>query len=122
MDPNAGRALRLYTKIAGRCFGRWKRGKLGLGAVRSETKMKIKRQSMKKDRTTSNGDCSKRGRGWQAGWGGREALSKGFVLGICLGLSCSVLFGFCSRRVESFKWRNKHSFVVALEAATTAPP
>ena len=58
-----------------------------------------------------------------AGWVGWErGPLKGFVLGICLGLSCSVSFGFCSRRVESFKWRNKHSFVVALEAATTAPP
>ena len=82
---------------------------------------------MKKDRTTSMGIALKEAgvAGWVVWWGGREAPPKGFVLGICLGLSCSVSFGFCSRRVESFKWRNKHSFVVALEAAaatTTAPP
>ena len=60
--------------------------------------------------------------GGRLGGVGERPLQKCFVLGICLGLSCSVLFGFCTCRVESFKWRNKHSFVVALEAATTAPP
>ena len=67
MDSNAGRALRLYTKIAGRCFGRWKRGKLGPGAVQSETKMKKNTTHEKKTEPPQMGIALKEAGGGRLG-------------------------------------------------------